>query len=90
MEIRLTDEEIREAIRSLMERHGGATQQTVYRAIARAQVAKVDEVLFAPWEAKLQSQIDAEGYIEHQVRLDVALRTIQAARQVLRAAGEGE
>jgi hypothetical protein len=61
------------------------------RALCCAQLLKVDMELFAPWEQKLTAQIDAEGYVEHQVRLDVALRTVQAARTALReAAGEGK
>lgn len=59
-------------------------------SLCRAQLRKVDMELFAPWEQKLTAQIDAEGYVEHQVRLDVALRTVQAARTALREAAGGE
>lgn len=55
-------------------------------AICLRQLGKVDEVLFAPWEEKLQARIATEDYVENRVRLDVALRAVQAARQALSGA----
>jgi len=55
-------------------------------AICRAQVAKVDTVLFVPWIQKLKTQWNLAPEGEYRARLDTSLVVLQAAQQALRAA----